>query len=142
MLRRYFGDANYTPIIFDDNESDAGEEMGFMNEVDSSIQSEAKVSLGIPVESSARDAELPTSRIFTKNMLLVLLATLLYELHLNSVNIAMANLLVDPVSTRDQERSRILPFRFGGGAGFRPKSLAWYSTVFGKALQKRKCGTR
>ncbi|KAI9163202.1 MFS general substrate transporter [Paramyrothecium foliicola] len=121
-------DAHYSPI---NSEEDDGEELGFMKEVNGNSSSQASESPGTPIMPSGKDKKLPTRRIFTKNMLLVLLATALYEIHLNSVSIAMANMLVDPVSSKEQELSRILPFRFGGGAGFRPKSLAWYSTVFG-----------
>lgn len=110
--------------------------MGFLKEVNGngagSGGSSSAGSPGVPVEPRAKDVKLPLRRIFTPNMLLVLFTTVLYELHLNSVSVAMSNLLVDPVSSREAELSRSLPFRFGGGAGFRPKSLAWYSTIFGR----------
>ncbi|KAG7069838.1 major facilitator superfamily transporter [Colletotrichum scovillei] len=121
-------DAQYSRI---NSEEEDGEEMGFLKETDGNDHSGASTPPAVTVTPSEKNLKLPTRRIFTTNMLLVLLATLLYELHLNSVSIAMANMLVDPVSTKEAELSRVLPFRFGGGAGFRPKSLAWYSTVFG-----------
>ncbi|KAK1687764.1 major facilitator superfamily transporter [Colletotrichum godetiae] len=121
-------DAQYSRI---NSEEDDGEEMGFLKGADGNDQSGASTPPGVPDGPSEKNLRLPTRRIFTTNMLLVLMATLLYELHLNSVSVAMANMLVDPVSTKEAELSRTLPFRFGGGAGFRPKSLAWYSTVFG-----------
>lgn len=114
----------------------AEEEMMLMGEVeDGSRRSSPSASPRVSIELAERKAatrRLPTRRIFTTNMLLVLLTTLLYELHLNSINVATSNMLVDPVASREAELSRVLPFRFGGGAGFRPKSLAWYSTIFGE----------
>lgn len=131
-------DAQYSRI---NSEEEDGEEMGFLKETDGNDHSGASTPPAVTVTPSEKNLKLPTRRIFTTNMLLVLLATLLYELHLNSVSIAMANMLVDPVSTKEAELSRVLPFRFGGGAGFRPKSLAWYSTVFGKILNTSLCSS-
>lgn len=121
------------PIASDE---DDGEEMGFLKKADGGSEghggSSSSGSTAVPVETAIMDAKLPLRRMFTSNMLLVLFTTVLYELHLNSVSVAMANLLVDPVSSREDDLYRRLPFRFGGGAGFRPKSLAWYSTIFGR----------
>ncbi|CCF44541.1 hypothetical protein CH063_13908 [Colletotrichum higginsianum] len=76
-------------------------------------------------------ARLPTARIFTKNMVLVLLAAFIYEAHLGTASVAFPNLLVTPVSTREEEAQRVLPFFFGGGAGFTPLPLAVYSVMYG-----------
>lgn len=84
-----------------------------------------------PVKPVIQPANLPTSRMFTANMLLVLLAAAIYEFHLNNVAVAMPNLLADPVSSKEDELARSLPFRFGGGVGFKPRQLSWYSAVFG-----------
>ncbi|WDK20936.1 major facilitator superfamily transporter, partial [Colletotrichum graminicola] len=76
-------------------------------------------------------ARLPTTRIFTKNMVLVLLAAFIYEAHLGTASVAFPNLLVTPVSSREEEAQRLLPFFFGGGAGFTPLPLAVYSVMYG-----------
>lgn len=136
-----FSKADNTQYSRINSEEEDGEEMGFLKEVDGNDQSDASTPPSVPVTPSEKNLKLPTRRIFTTNMLLVLLATLLYELHLNSVSVAMANMLVDPVSTKEAELSRVLPFRFGGGAGFQPKSLAWYSTVFGKISTTSLCSS-
>lgn len=73
--------------------------------------------------------------MFTANMLLVLLAAAIYEYHLNNVAVAMPNLLADPVSSTQAELARSLPFRFGGGLGFKPRQLSWYSAVFGMSCR-------
>ncbi|TDZ67383.1 putative membrane protein [Colletotrichum trifolii] len=117
----------YQPITDDED----GEEMGLMKQVTDDEESSGSKTPGVPAESEKKAVRLPTSRMFTKNMVLMLLASVIYEFHLNSASVAMPSMLVDPVSSIEAERSRSLPFRFGGGAGFAPRSLAWYSTVFG-----------
>lgn len=77
---------------------------------------------------------LPTRRMFTKNLLLILFTSLVQECHLNIVLVAMPNLLSLPVSTEDEELERALPLRFSGGAGFKPSSLSCYTAIFGKSL--------
>ncbi|TDZ32568.1 putative membrane protein [Colletotrichum spinosum] len=119
--------SQYQPITDDED----GEEMGLMKEVTDDEESSGSKTPGVPAESEKKAVRLPTSRMFTKNMVLMLLASVIYEFHLNSASVAMPSMLVDPVSSIEAERSRSLPFRFGGGAGFAPRSLAWYSTVFG-----------
>lgn len=109
------------------NEDQEEEEMIPMNGLEGS-DSGAQGSLP---ESGVHNYRLPTSRIFTRNVLLMLLANLISEFHLNSTAVATPLLLVDRVSSIEAEHSRSLPFRFGGGAGFTPRSLAWYSAIFG-----------
>ncbi|KAL0930181.1 major facilitator superfamily transporter [Colletotrichum truncatum] len=120
--------SNYLLVESDDSNE---EEMDFMKEVNGSDGSTTSESPGVPAQPKFEDVRLPTRRMFTTNMLLVLFSTLIYDFHLNSVSTAMPNMLVDPVSSKAAEGSRMLPFRFGGGAGFTPQSLAWYTTVFG-----------
>nr|XP_036578384.1 major facilitator superfamily transporter [Colletotrichum truncatum]KAF6785627.1 major facilitator superfamily transporter [Colletotrichum truncatum] len=74
---------------------------------------------------------LPTRRIFTKKMLLVLLATVLLDIQIAVTSDAMFNIFSYPVATEEEERQRALPFRFSGGAGFKPHSLAWTTSIFG-----------
>ncbi|GKT65484.1 major facilitator superfamily transporter [Colletotrichum tofieldiae] len=74
---------------------------------------------------------LPTRRIFTKKMLLVLFAAVLLDVQIAVTSDAMFNLFSFPVSSKEEERHRVLPFRFGGGAGFKPHSLAWTTSIFG-----------
>lgn len=100
---------------------DTHEEMAFLDEP------EAPSSPTLP-KSVAR---LPTIRIFTKNMVLVLLAAFVYEAHLGTASIALLNLLVTPVSSREEEAQRVLPFFFGGGSGFTPLPLAATIVMFG-----------
>ncbi|KAL0943839.1 major facilitator superfamily transporter [Colletotrichum truncatum] len=77
---------------------------------------------------------LPTRRIFTKKMLLVLLATVLLDIQIAVTSDAMFNIFSYPVATEEEERQRALPFRFSGGAGFKPHSLAWTTSIFGRCL--------
>ncbi|TQN66985.1 putative membrane protein [Colletotrichum shisoi] len=107
-------EAQYAPL-------DATEEMAFLDEPE-------PPSPPLKPKSVAR---LPTARIFTKNMVLVLLAAFIYEAHLGTASVAFPNLLVTPVSTREEEAQRVLPFFFGGGAGFTPLPLAVYSVMYG-----------
>lgn len=84
-----------------------------------------------PLPEPKSVVRLPTARIFTKNMVLVLLAAFIYEAHLGTASVAFPNLLVTPVSSREEETQRLLPFLFGGGAGFTPMPLAVYSVMYG-----------
>lgn len=74
---------------------------------------------------------LPTSRMFTANLLLVLLSAVLQEIHLGIAGTSMPSFLSVPVSSKEEELQRVLPFRFGGGAGFRPHSVSIYAALFG-----------
>lgn len=65
------------------------------------------------VEAVSHAANLPTRRMFTANMLLLLLAAAIYEYRLNNVAVALPNLLTDTVSSTQAELARSLPFRFG-----------------------------
>lgn len=107
-------EAQYAPL-------DATEEMAFLDEPEPPS----------PPPKPKSVARLPTARIFTKNMVLVLLAAFIYEAHLGTASVAFPNLLVTPVSTREEEAQRVLPFFFGGGAGFTPLPLAVYSVMYG-----------
>ncbi|KAJ6194083.1 major facilitator superfamily domain-containing protein [Bipolaris maydis] len=74
---------------------------------------------------------LPTSWMFTKKMMLVLFAGFLQDIQVGVTSDAMNNLLSFPVASEEQERQTVLPFRFTGGAGFKPSSLAWTTCIFG-----------
>lgn len=100
---------------------DASEEMAFLDEPE----------LPSPLPKLEPVARLPTTRMFTKNMVLVLLAAFIYEAHLGTASVAFPNLLVTPVSSTEEETQRVLPFFFGGGAGFTPLPLAAYSVMYG-----------
>ncbi|CCF31830.1 hypothetical protein CH063_16138 [Colletotrichum higginsianum] len=113
-LVRHREEAQYAPL-------DATEEMAFLDEPEPPS----------PPPKPKSVARLPTARIFTKNMVLVLLAAFIYEAHLGTASVAFPNLLVTPVSTREEEAQRVLPFFFGGGAGFTPLPLAVYSVMYG-----------
>ncbi|KAI8251964.1 major facilitator superfamily transporter, partial [Colletotrichum sp. SAR11_239] len=99
---------------------DASEEMAFLDEPE----------LPSPPPKLESVARLPTTRMFTKNMVLVLLAAFIYEAHLGTASVAFPNLLVTPVSSTEEETQRVLPFFFGGGAGFTPLPLAAYSVMY------------
>ncbi|KAI8153044.1 major facilitator superfamily transporter, partial [Colletotrichum sp. SAR 10_65] len=99
---------------------DASEEMAFLDEPE----------LPSPLPKLEPVARLPTTRMFTKNMVLVLLAAFIYEAHLGTASVAFPNLLVTPVSSTEEETQRVLPFFFGGGAGFTPLPLAAYSVMY------------
>lgn len=75
---------------------------------------------------------LPTRRIFTKKMLLVLLAGILLDIQFGVTSDAMFNLFSFPVASKEQERRMALPFRFTGGAGFKPSSLALTTCILGE----------
>lgn len=77
---------------------------------------------------------LPTRRIFTKKMLLVLFSVILLDIQIGTNADAMFNLFSFPVASEEQERHRVLPFRFTGGAGFKPSSLAWATCILGEYL--------
>lgn len=85
---------------------------------------------------------LPMRRIFTKNMMLVLFATVLLDIQIAVTSDAMFNLFSFPVSTKEEESHRALPFQFGGGAGFKPHSLAWTTSIFGRWSQNPTCYSR
>ncbi|KAK1974429.1 major facilitator superfamily domain-containing protein, partial [Colletotrichum cereale] len=107
-------EALYAPV-------DASEEMAFLDEPEPPS----------PPPKPKSVARLPTARIFTKNMVLVLVAAFVYEAHLGTASVAFPNLLVTPVSTREEEAQRVLPFFYGGGAGFTPMPLAVYLVMYG-----------
>ncbi|KAK1978223.1 major facilitator superfamily transporter [Colletotrichum cereale] len=109
-------EALYAPV-------DASEEMAFLDEPEPPSPP--------PPPKPKPVARLPTARIFTKNMVLVLVAAFVYEAHLGTASVAFPNLLVTPVSSREEEAQRVLPFFFGGGAGFTPMPLAAYSVMYG-----------
>ncbi|KAK1565959.1 major facilitator superfamily transporter [Colletotrichum navitas] len=113
------GAAGYA--LVDGNE----EEMAFLD------RAEPPPSPSKPPSETKPVARLPSSRILTKNMVLVLLAAVIFELHLGTASVAFPNLLVTPVSSREEEALRELPFFFGGGAGFTPVPLAVYSVMYG-----------
>ncbi|KAM0814307.1 putative Major facilitator superfamily transporter [Seiridium cardinale] len=119
--------ARYSALEFEELEED--EEMASINEDDEGTEAHSPEPPSPP--APLNEVKLATRRIFTKNMLLVLLTALLHEMHISIISVAMPNMLVDPVSSREAEEMRALPFRFGGGAGFMPRSLAWFSTLFG-----------
>ncbi|KAJ5057390.1 major facilitator superfamily domain-containing protein [Bipolaris maydis] len=77
---------------------------------------------------------LPTSWMFTKKMMLVLFAGFLQDIQVGVTSDAMNNLLSFPVASEEQERQTVLPFRFTGGAGFKPSSLAWTTCIFAPML--------
>lgn len=77
---------------------------------------------------------LPMSRTFTKKMMLVLFAGVLQDMQVSVTSDAMNNLLSFPVASEEQKRQMVLPFRFSGGAGYKPSSLAWTTCIFGKSL--------
>lgn len=116
------------------------EEMDFMKDCNTGDQASSP---GHSLESNEGEAGkraeqrrkatpiLPTRRMFTNNMLLVLLTAAIQEMHLIVASVAMPIFLSEPVSSREEELLRVLPFRFGGGAGFRPQSISMYSAVFG-----------
>ncbi|EOA80851.1 uncharacterized protein SETTUDRAFT_157834 [Exserohilum turcica Et28A] len=74
---------------------------------------------------------LPMSRTFTKKMMLVLFAGVLQDMQVSVTSDAMNNLLSFPVASEEQKRQMVLPFRFSGGAGYKPSSLAWTTCIFG-----------
>ncbi|TLS26489.1 hypothetical protein PpBr36_04262 [Pyricularia pennisetigena] len=76
-------------------------------------------------------SRLPTTRMFTKNMFITLLACFICDTHLTVASVSFPNLLVTPVSTAEEESRRELPFFFGGGAGFTPLPLAVYTVMYG-----------
>ncbi|OHE97135.1 major facilitator superfamily transporter, partial [Colletotrichum orchidophilum] len=110
-------EALYAPV-------NATEEMAFLDEQEPEAASP-------PPKPIKPVVCLPTTRIFTKNMVLVLLAAFIYEAHLATASVAFPNLLVTPVSSREEEAQRVLPFFFGGGVGFTPLPLAVYSVMYG-----------
>ncbi|KAF9700078.1 hypothetical protein EKO04_001182 [Ascochyta lentis] len=114
LRNRASKEALYAPV-------DQTEEMAFLNEPDPPS----------PLPKPKSVVRLPTTRIFTKNMIMVLLAAFIYEAHLGTSSVAFPNLLVTPVSSREEEAQRLLPFFFGGGAGFTPLPLAVCSVMYG-----------
>ncbi|KAJ4386825.1 hypothetical protein N0V93_009723 [Gnomoniopsis smithogilvyi] len=123
LLRNRFNrEALYHPVV------DATEEMAFLDESESP---ESPSPPSPPPEPKSVVCVLPTTRIFTKNMVLILLAAFICEAHLATASVAFPNLLVTPVSSREEEAQRVLPFFFGGGVGFTPLPLAVYSVMYG-----------
>ncbi|KZL71893.1 major facilitator superfamily transporter [Colletotrichum tofieldiae] len=116
-------------------EPDENKEMSFVNSTEEDDE-ENPASSSTSVEDNDQADEkpvsvLPTRRIFTKKMLLVLFAAVLLDVQIAVTSDAMFNLFSFPVSSKEEERHRVLPFRFGGGAGFKPHSLAWTTSIFG-----------
>ncbi|KAF5026790.1 hypothetical protein F66182_1074 [Fusarium sp. NRRL 66182] len=107
--------AAYAPV------DDMAEEMAFLEEPE-------------PMEPPPKPKSvvyLPTTRILTKTLVLILLAAFIHEAHLATSSVAFPNLLVTPVSSKEEEGQRMLPLFFGGGVGFTPLPLAAYSVMYG-----------
>lgn len=75
---------------------------------------------------------LPTSRMFTRNLLLVMLVSVIQDTHISTAAMAMPNFLSDPVASAEERRSWVLPFLFGGGCGFGPRAVSHWVVVFGE----------
>lgn len=75
---------------------------------------------------------LPTSRMFTRNLLLVMLVSVTQDTHISTAAMAMPNFLSDPVASVEERRSWVLPFLFGGGCGFGPRAVSQWVVVFGE----------
>lgn len=88
-----------------------------------------------PAEPVKKDTApfLPTKRMFTVNLLLVLLVSVIQDTHISVASMAMPNFLSDPVATEEERRSWVLPFIFGGGCGFGPRSVSGWVIVFGSS---------
>ncbi|TLD18021.1 hypothetical protein PspLS_10431 [Pyricularia sp. CBS 133598] len=71
---------------------------------------------------------LPFLRIFTLNLIFVLIAATLQESHVAGYNTLWTSFLSDPVLSPEGFRP---PFRFGGGAGMAPVSIGWTQAMFG-----------
>lgn len=125
-------EASYQPIA---SEGGDEEDVTFTTTRPSAEMPESKEASaydgGREATSDTAYARLPTRRIFTKNMLLALLASVLFEAHLNNIAVTMPNFLADPVASAEEQLAWNLPIRFGGGCGFRPRSLSWYQGIFG-----------
>ncbi|RYP30771.1 hypothetical protein DL766_004719 [Monosporascus sp. MC13-8B] len=125
-FRRPVGGKGAQYLAVNTEEGDT-EEMGFLDDTD---HSSSPTSPEAPSKVRSEDQKLPMHRIFTNNMVLVLLASFIYESHLATASVAFPNLLVTPVSSREEELNRVLPFWFGGGAGFTPRPLAVYAVMY------------
>lgn len=64
---------------------------------------------------------LPLRRMFTLMFVLTLVSYSIQEIHITSYNTLWSIFLSDPI--RDSS-DRVLPFRFGGGAGMKPSELS------------------
>lgn len=76
---------------------------------------------------------LPTKRMFTRNLLLVLLVSVIQDTHISVAAMAMPNFLSDPVASAKEQSSWVLPFIFGGGCGFGPRYVAGWVIIFGQS---------
>lgn len=78
---------------------------------------------------------LPTWRIFTPNMVLILLTYMVIEAHITILNVVWANMMSEPVAAHnnadDTSTRSHLPFRFSGGAGMAAQDLAWSTAIYG-----------
>ena len=119
-------------------EADGSKEMEFLVGTEDEDQgSSSRQSDSVSGGDQAEDKTLsflPTRRIFTKAMLLVLFALILQDIQIGVSSDAMFNLFSFPVASKEQESQMVLPFRFAGGAGFKPSSLAWTTCIFGEYL--------
>lgn len=75
---------------------------------------------------------LPTSKMLTRNLLVVLILSVVQDMHISAVSIAMPNFLSAPVASLEDRQSWDLPLLFGGGCGFGPRAVSQWATIFGE----------
>lgn len=72
---------------------------------------------------------LPLRRMWTRNFILVLIASSVHDGHVAAYTSLWVNFLSDPVIKNGVGDA--LPFRFSGGAGMAPSDIAWTLSVIG-----------
>ncbi|KZL80408.1 major facilitator superfamily transporter [Colletotrichum incanum] len=72
---------------------------------------------------------LPLRRIWTRNLLFMLIASSVHDGHLAAYTSLWVNFLSDPVVRHASGDS--LPFRFSGGVGMAPSDIGWTLSVIG-----------
>lgn len=113
------GDEDAMRLMEDDDEKDSGESSSR-----SSVTQTEKVAPNF----------LPTRRMFTGSLVLVLCAAILQEMHMAMTGVITPYFLMEPVATEEQKRRQRLPFMFSGGAGFQPHSIAVFAAMAGMSL--------